>query len=361
MFFDLTEEQQMLQATVADYFTSEFPLATVRQAADGQLAERQRLWRDLAKLGAPGITLADEYGGSGLGVLDAAVLLEECGAAAAPAALLEHLVAGLAVAASGDPEQRGRLLPGLASGEKRATVAISEGRGKWRPDRWSVGAGGGLDGVKRFVVGAVTADVIVVGTSRGFSVVEPGAPGVELEEVGSIDPTRPLHTLRLSGAAGEALDVTPETVGTVYDTALVLAAAQSFGGARRCVDMSAQYAKTREQFGTTIAHFQGVKHQFANLAVDVVPARTMYWYAAHLIVTGDADAARFAALTKAHICERYQRASRDMIELHGGIGYTWESDTNLLAKRALFDLGYLGTPASLREYVAQANGWLPVS
>ena len=141
------------------------------------------------------------------------------------------------------------------------------------------------------------------------------------------------------------------------DAALVLLAADAFGGATRLVEMSVEYAKTREQFGVTIGHFQALKHQLANMAVDVEPARGLYWYAAHAQDHVPDQAERSAAIAKAHITDRYLQVARDAVEAHGGIGFTWECDVQIWFKRAMFDRAYLGSPALHRERSAQLAGW----
>jgi alkylation response protein AidB-like acyl-CoA dehydrogenase len=138
----------------------------------------------------------------------------------------------------------------------------------------------------------------------------------------------------------------------------VLLAADAFGGAACCVDMAAAYALEREQFGTVIGRFQGLKHQRANMAVDVEPARGLYWYAAHAFDAVPADAQRMAALAKAHLGDRYLQAARDATEAHGGIGYTWEYPLHVWLKRAVFDRVYLGAPAEHRRRSAALAGWV---
>jgi alkylation response protein AidB-like acyl-CoA dehydrogenase len=143
----------------------------------------------------------------------------------------------------------------------------------------------------------------------------------------------------------------------VRDAGLVLLAADAFGGAQRLLEMSVEYAKTRQQFGVTIGSFQGLKHQLANLAVEIEPARGLYWYAAHAFDHVREESERTAALAKAHLTHVYMQAARDSVEAHGGIGFTWECDVQIYFKRAMFDRAFLGTPATHRERAAALAGW----
>ena len=141
------------------------------------------------------------------------------------------------------------------------------------------------------------------------------------------------------------------------DAGLVLLAADAFGGAQRLLEMAVEYAKTRQQFGVTIGSFQGLKHQLANLAVEIEPARGLYWYAAHAFDHVREESERTAALAKAHLTDVYMQAARDSVEAHGGIGFTWECDVQIYFKRAMFDRAFFGTPATHRERAAALAGW----
>ena len=158
-------------------------------------------------------------------------------------------------------------------------------------------------------------------------------------------------------APAEELAGGVDAAGRVRDLALILLAADAFGGASRCVEMAVAYAQSREQFGVTIGHFQGLKHQLANLAVDVEPARALYWYAAHAYDHVPDEATRIAALAKAHVTARFMHAARDTVEAHGGYGCTWECEVQIWFKRAMFDRAFFGTPAVHRERAASLASW----
>jgi len=359
MDFDLSEEQRMLQETVGQFIENECPLSRLRELYDDEVGYDPKLWKGLAELGVAGIHLPEEYGGSGLEILDLSVVAETLGALAAPVPLLSHALASLAIALAGSAEQKSRWLPGLASGELLATVAFAEEGGAWLPEQWTLEAASPLTGSKQTVAFAEHADLFLVGLAGGrFAVVERNASGVEVQRVEAADRTRRIGRVSFDATPCELLEEGAEDAAArVRDVGLVLLAADAFGGASKLVEMSVEYAKSREQFGVTIGHFQALKHQLAAMAVEIEPSRALYWYAAHALDHLPDEAPRSAALAKSHITERYQQVARDAIEAHGGIGFTWEGDVQMWFKRAMFDRVFLGTPRLHQERVANLAGW----
>ncbi len=359
MDFDLSEEQRLLQETVASFLENECPLTRLRELFDDEVGYDPVLWKGLAELGVAGIHLPEEFGGSELETLDLAVVAETLGRAAAPVPLISHALGSLAIALAGSPEQKQRWLPGLASGELLATVAFAEGGGVWQPDQWQMADAPELSGTKEIVAFAEQADLFVVGLAGGaLAVVEREASGVEVQRVEAADRTRRMGLVGFHGTPAEKLaSGAPGAAERVRDTGLVLLAADAFGGASRLVEMSVEYAKSREQFGVTIGHFQALKHQLANMAVEIEPSRALYWYAAHALDHVPDEAARSAALAKSHLTDRYQQVARDAVEAHGGIGFTWEGDVQIWFKRAMFDRAFLGTPRQHRDRAAALADW----
>jgi alkylation response protein AidB-like acyl-CoA dehydrogenase len=279
------------------------------------------------------------------------------GRAAAPGPFLGHVLAGLAIKLAGTDEQRLHWLPRLASGECLATVAFGEGESCWQAEQWGLEVRDGrLDGGKRHVPFAPHADLIVVGLAGGkLALVERSAAGMTITPQRNNDRTRRLADVAFRATPVEAL---PGDGGArLRDAALVLLAADAFGGASRCIEMAVDYAKVREQFGVPIGRFQGLKHQIVNAAIEIEPARGLYWYAAHAWDHVPESAAQSAALAKAHLTDRYLQAARDCVEAHGGIGYTWEYDLQIFVKRAMFNYAWLGAPAVHLQRVAQLAGW----
>jgi alkylation response protein AidB-like acyl-CoA dehydrogenase len=355
--FDLSEEQLMLQDTVKQLMENECPPSRLREIFDGDSGFDPVLWKSMVEMGLAGLPISEQYGGAELELLDLAVVAETLGNQAAPGPFLGHALASLALELGGSDAQKSKWLPRLAAGEAIGTVAFAEEDG-WQPADWTLDAGSALSGTKAHVLFAGDADLIVVGVAGGrLALVEKGAAGIEVEVIDGADRTRRLANLKFDGTPCELLEGDSKVSERVRDAALVLLAADAFGGASRLVDMSVEYAKTREQFGVTIGHFQGLKHQLANMAVEVEPARALYWFAAHAFDHEPDESERTAALAKAHITDRYMQVARDSVEAHGGIGFTWECDVQIWFKRAMFDRAFLGAPALHRERAAQLAGW----
>jgi alkylation response protein AidB-like acyl-CoA dehydrogenase len=357
--FGLSEEQELLQETVRGFVAKECPAPRLRQIFDAGEGHDPALWKGLAEIGVAGLAIDEKYGGAGLEWLDLALAAEVLGAGALPGPFLGHSLAALAIGLAGSDEQRERWLPQLASGERIGTVAFGEAGDAWAGDEWALALDGGrLRGAKEAVPFGALADVIVAGVAGGgLVVVERGAAGLSVEDMGGVDRTRPIARLGFEGTPCQPLPGGAAAAPRVRDAGLALLAADALGGAWHLVEASAEYAKTREQFGQVIASFQAVKHKLADMAVEVEPARGLCWYAAHAFDRIPAEAERAAALAKAHLTDRFVAVARDAVEVHGGIGFTWECDVQIWFKRALFDRAFLGTPEVHRERAARLAGW----
>jgi alkylation response protein AidB-like acyl-CoA dehydrogenase len=357
MDFGLSDEQELLVETVRGFVANECPPTRLREIFDGDAPYDEDIWRGMLEMGLGGLAIPDAHGGAGLEVIDLALVAEILGEGAVPAPFLGHSLAGLAVGLGGSGAQKQRWLPELASGERLGTVALGEEGETWEPAEFRTRAEGGkVSGTKPLVPNASQADLILVGLAGGeLAVVERVASGVVLEPIDGIDRTRRLERLTLEGAPCEVLE-TPAG-GRVRDAGLVLLAADAFGGACKLIEMSIEYAKTRVQFGQAIAQFQAVKHLLAEMALDIEPARGLYWFAAHAFDHIPDQAERAAALAKSHLTDRFMSAARDAVDIHGGIGFTWECDVQIWFKRAIFDQTFLGNPGHHRERAAQLAGW----
>jgi alkylation response protein AidB-like acyl-CoA dehydrogenase len=255
-----------------------------------------------------------------------------------------------------------RWLPAIASGEQLVTFALGEGLGEWDAAKLATTATAGrLTGEKPLVPYAEVADAIVVaardGDGPGLWVVEKGAGGVSVTSLKVFDMTRRLGMVAFDGTPATKIASGRAAIDRARDAGLVLVAADAFGGAARCIDMTVKYSLTREQFGQPIGAFQGVKHQLADLACDLEPTRALWWYAAHAFDHMKEKSERHAAVTKAHLTDLYDRVTRYAIELHGGIGFTWEFDLHLWWRRALFDRAFLGEASYHRARAATMAGW----
>ncbi len=362
MDFGLSQDQVLLKDTIRRWLDAECPTTRVRQVMESDTGHDPALWRGLAELGVTGLQVPPAYGGAGLELLDVALAAEELGWACTPGPFLATAMATTALLASDDAEVHRRWLPEIAAGEVVATVAIGEDGDEWDAARLTTRADGTtLSGRKTLVPAAAVAAVLVVAAQDaagpGLWLVERGAPGLVVQPLQGTDMTRRVsavgfeHTPAIRIAAGR------EAIDRVRDAGLVLLAADAYGGTRRCIDMTARYALTREQFGQPIGAFQAVKHQLADLVTDVEPALSLWWYAAHAWDHIHDRSERHAALAKAHLTDLYDRATRICTELHGGIGFTWEYDLHLWFRRAIFDRAYLGTAAYHRARAADLAGW----
>ena len=356
MNFDLTEEQLMLQETVGQAMQNECPVTHLRTIFDGDSGHDAGLWKTLSELGVVGLAVPEEYGGAGLEILDLAVAAETLGYHAAPGPFLGHALAGLAIASAGSDEQKRKWLPGLATGDLVGSIALAEEGGRWRPSEWRLAAGETLSGNKELVPFAGIADILVVGLEGGrLGVVEKGAAGMETQVVDGADLTRRLQNVSFDSTPCDLL-AEGDAAGRLADVGRVLLAADAFGGSQRLLEMCVEYAKTREQFGVTIGHFQALKHQLASMALDVEPNRGLYWFAAYAQDHVPDEAERIAAIARAHISDCFMQVARDAVEAHGGIGFTWECDVQIWFKRAMFDRAFLGTPAEDREHSLELAG-----
>ena len=358
MNFDLSEEQRLLQETVRQLIEQECPPTHLREIFDGETGFDPALWKGLVEMGLGGIQIPEAYGGAGLELLDLALVVEQLGFGAAPVPLLGHALAALAIERGGSEAQKEKWLPALATGDCIGTVALGEDGDRWQPEEWALPAGKTLSGVKAHVPFASTAGLLVVGMAGGgLAVVEAGASGLSFEALPGADRTRRIERVVFDNTPCEALAEGDDVASAVRDAGLVLLAADAFGGASRCLEMSVEYVKTREQFGVTIGHFQAVKHQLSNMAVEIEPSRGLYWFAAHSFDHEKDQAPRSAAIAKAHITDRFMQVARDTVEVHGGIGFTWECDVQIWFKRAMFDRAFLGAPSVHRERAATLASW----
>ncbi len=359
MHFGLTEEQLLLQETVRGFVVGECPAPRLREIFDAGTGHDPALWKGLAEMGVAGLTVPESLGGAGLGLLELALVSEELGAGALPGPIFGHALACLAIQLAGSDEQRRRWLPALASGERIATVAFAERGDVWDPESWELAAlGESLRGAKRHAPHAALADLVVVGLrAGGFAVVERSAPGLSVEDERGVDRTRPIAELAFDGTPAELLAGARGAAARVRDAALVMLAADAFGAAWQLTRSTVEYAKTRQQFGTPIAQFQAVKHQLADMATQIEPTRGLFWYAAHAWDHLPAESPRAAAIAKAHITARASDVARAAVELHGGLGFTWECDVQLWFKRAMFDRTFCGTPEHHRARIAALGDW----
>ncbi len=363
MDFGLSADQLLFQQTLRRFLAEQCPMTRVRAIMETETAHDLALWQGLCGLGVPGLIVPAEHGGGGLELLDLALAAEELGYACTPGPFLGHALATICVIEGASEEQRGHWLPTMAEGTSIGTVAWGEAGSQWNPEHWATFyEGGTLSGEKLFVPFANVADVLLVGARNAEGSVrlyrvEREAPGITITPLAVVDMTRKVQHVRFERTPATPLEGPPSGLQRAIDAGCILVAADAFGGSRRCLEMAVSYAKTREQFGQVIGAFQAVKHQLANMACELEPALSLWWYAAHAYDHIRDQCERHAAMVKAHLTDLYDRMTRDATELHGGIGFTWEFDLHLWFRRAIFDRGFLGDAHYHRERAARLAGW----
>jgi alkylation response protein AidB-like acyl-CoA dehydrogenase len=362
MNFGLSQDQVLLRDTIHRFLDEQCPTSRVRQVMDGPSGHDAELWTALVDLGVTGLYVPAEHDGAGLELLDLALAAEEIGYNATPGPFLGNALAQIALVEGGGDALRKQWLPKLVDGSRIGTFALGEPDGQWDPAKIATRAEGGkLTGTKALVPYGALADLLVIAArdqdGPGLWLVEKGAAGLETKDYVGNDLTRRLSVVRLKDTPGVKLPAGGTAVARVRDAGCVLVAADAYGGCRRMLDMATAYSKQREQFGQPIGAFQAVKHQLANLACELEPALSLWWYAAHAFDRIQEESAHRAALAKALLTDTYDRFARDTTELHGGIGFTWEFDLHLWFRRAMFDRGFLGDAIDQRARAADLAGW----
>jgi alkylation response protein AidB-like acyl-CoA dehydrogenase len=378
MQFAFTEEQQQLRAGARRFLAAASPPSRVRAAMATERGYDRELWERIAgELGWPALAIPEAYGGIGAGHVELVAVMEEVGRALLCAPLFSTVCLGAgALLVAGDVAHRQRWLPGIAEGETLATLAHTEASG--RCDAAGITAtarrdGGDylLSGAKRFVVDGHVADLIVVAVrapetagAEGVSLfaVPATAPGVTRRLLPTMDATRKLAEIRLDDVRVPASDrLGDEGAGwpaleRILDLAGVALAAEQVGGAEACLDMAVDYANTRTQFGRAIGSFQAIKHKCADMLVHVESARSACCGAGCAAAEDDPELAALAPMAKAYCSDAYFACAAENIQIHGGIGFTWEHDAHLYFKRARSSEALLGDPAYHRERLAQRIG-----
>ncbi|RMF21893.1 MAG: acyl-CoA dehydrogenase [Deltaproteobacteria bacterium] len=361
MDFGLSEDQELFKTTVRRFLAEQCPTERVREIMETDSAHDPDLWAGLCELGVPAMIVPEEAGGLGSDLLDLALVAEEMGYAATPGPFLGNAMATVALAGSDAEETVRPWLERIAAGEAIATVAIGEAGSQWAPDALqSRVEGNRLSGDKPMVPSADVAEAIVVAArdedGPGLWLIEREHAGVTVRSLKVNDMTRRLSDIELRDVEAVRLGGSDLLARTI-DAGLILVAADAYGGSSRCLEMTRSYALEREQFGQVIGAFQAVKHQLADMAAALEPAMSLYWYAAHAFDHITDQAPRHAAMAKAHLTDLYDWITRMSIELHGGIGFTWEFDLHLWFRRAIFDRGFLGDATYQRARAADMAGW----
>jgi alkylation response protein AidB-like acyl-CoA dehydrogenase len=368
--FAFDQEQEELRRTVRAFLGDTSPESEVRRLMETPAGFDPAVWRRMgAELGLQGLAVPEEYGGAGCGLVEVGLVLEETGRALLCAPFLASAVlATTTLLRSADEDARARLLPALAAGELVATLALTEDSARWDPTGVTLaarraGAGWLLTGHKTFVLDGASADVVltVARTPDGIGVfvVDGDAPGLTRTALPTLDPTRRQARLEYADVPAVPLRTAADgwtLVSEVLDRAAAALAAEQVGVAGRALETAVAYAKVRHQFGRPIGSFQAVKHLLADVLLDVESARAAAHFALLAADRGDPDLPAVASLAKAFCSDACLTAAAANVQVHGGIGFTWEHSAHLYLKRAKTSQLLLGDPAHHRELLARRVG-----
>jgi acyl-CoA dehydrogenase len=343
MDFDFPEELKQLRDTAREFLRKNCPTAVARRVLDDGERWDPNLWREMAKMGWTGAAIPEEYGGAGLGRLAVCVLAEEVGRVIAPVPFSSSVyLATEALLLYGSDEQKSRWLPKLAEGDAVGTFAHAEKPGPLDPRRLETSLSGGkLTGTKAAVPDAEIADFAIVSVRAGedapsLCLVELNGAGITREPVETFDPSRSHARIRFDGAAAEPLPgaTGPDAVRTLLDRAACMMAFEQVGGAEAAMEMARDYAISRYAFGRPIGSFQAIKHKLADVYVAVTLARSNAYYGAWALETDAAELPVAAATARIAACDAGWVATKENIQTHGGMGYTWQLDCHLYYRRA---------------------------
>jgi alkylation response protein AidB-like acyl-CoA dehydrogenase len=351
MQFGLNESQQILQSNARKFFTAECPMAEVRRIAESTDGFDLALWAKIAEQGYTGVIIPEEYGGLGLGLIECALLIEEAGRTLLPGPFLSTLIAAAFVDAGGSPEQKERLLRPICEGKSRAAYASIEPNPARDMSRVEMRGGKTLTGRKIFAPDAASADFLVVLCADGSYVVPCGA-GVTIEPMPHLDLTRRMYGVTFDQAPAELLP-NDAAVHRGVDIARLALAAETVGGMQRVLDMSVEYAKTRKQFGNPIGKYQAVQHMCADSYLETESARSAVYYAAWALQENIPEAATAVSVAKMYAGDASRNVGNRGIQIHGGMGFTWENDVHLYYRRFKSNETSFGDPTFHRERIAR--------
>ncbi len=367
MDFAFNEEQEELRTTARAFLAEHSGSLQIRTAMESELGHDPQVWKQIAvELGWAAITIPEAYGGLGLGAVELTALVEVMGESLLCAPFFSTVCLGAnALVVAGTEEQKQEHLARIAEGESIATLAHAGPSESievaFRPER----DGYALSGVADFVVDGHTADLLIVSAEpeRGGEValfVVPGdAAGLSRTAHPTLDQTRRLAFVRFDDvrvASGARMAGGEDTLQEILDRAVIALAAEQVGGAQRCLDLAVAYAKEREQFGRPIGSFQAIKHKCADMMIELESARSAAYYAACVAAEGSDELPVVASLAKAYCSDTYFQCAAECLQIHGGVGFTWEYDVHLYLKRARSSEILLRDPAYHRERVARLIG-----
>ncbi|MBH5370129.1 acyl-CoA dehydrogenase family protein [Bradyrhizobium glycinis] len=348
MNFDFSDDQKQLRDQARKFLAEKCSPKAVRVVLDGKTPYDKELWKGLAEMGFLGVAIPEEFGGAGAGHLELCVIAEEMGRANAPVPFSSTVyLAAEALLIAGSDAQKKKWLPAIAAGEAIGTLALFEGKGNPAPKNVKLTAANGvLSGVKKPVADGAIADFAVVAARTGSSgrdsdislfLVDLKAGGVDVKNLTNLDPTRGQAEITFKDAKAEPLGAAGEgwsILTQVLDRAAVLCAFEQVGGADRALEMGRDYALDRIAFGRPIGSFQAVKHMLADMYVSATLARSNSYYGAWALSTKAAELPEAAAAARISATQAFQHCAKNNIQVHGGMGFTWEFDCHMYYRRA---------------------------
>jgi len=375
--FGLSEEQEALQRSAREMLARECPPSLVRETAKSPDGVPAALYAKMAELGWTGLIVPEAQGGLGLGTLELALVLEELGRVVAPGPFLGTQLVTAALVRAGTAAARKTWLPRLVAGEALGALAYLEASDRQHPAGIALAAkktrvGYQLRGEKLFVAGLPGASLLLVAArtkagsgARGVSLflVPTDTPGVRVRPVETIDLTRRVGELELRDAVVDRTALVGKEgegwplLARLLDLGAVGIAADSLGGAERALEMAVEYSKVRQQFGRPIGSFQALKHMAAEMVAEIEPSRSLVWYAAYVFDETPNEASRAVSMAKARLGEVYSRTVNRAVQMHGGIGFTWEHDLHLWFKRARWNEVAFGDPPFHRDRLAELDDY----
>jgi alkylation response protein AidB-like acyl-CoA dehydrogenase len=377
MQFTFTAEQQQFRDVVQRFLKDKSATTEVRRLMETEEGYDCAVWQQMSEeLALAAIPIPESYGGAGFGFVELGIVMEEMGRSLLCAPYFSSIIlAAHAILNAGNEEQKQSLLPRIASGKIRASLAMTEADGRWdlagiKMDARVSGNEVILNGVKSFVVDGGTADMLVVVSrlagSQGtegivFATVNGDAPGLTKRNLDTMDATRKLGHLEFKDVSATLLgdehelksSAGSEALSQTMDQAAIALANEMIGGAQYLLDSTIAYTAIRMQFGRVIGSFQAIKHKCANMLIQLELAKSAAYYAAAAVEAGDAEVPMLASMAKAAASDAYMLIATEAIQIHGGIGFTWDQDTQLWFKRAKSSEVFLGDPTYHRELVIQ--------
>ncbi|MFR9773747.1 acyl-CoA dehydrogenase family protein [Nocardia sp. SC052] len=364
------EEQQDLRRTVRAFLETKSPETEVRRLMETREGYDPDVWQQLGtQLGLLGLTIPEELGGSGTSFVELCIAMEEMGAALLCAPYFSTVVlASTTLLQAADAAMQKEYLPLIAAGELIATIALTEESGRWDESGVAMRASKSgvewkLDGTKMFVLDGCTADLVITcaRTDAGISLfaVDASAPGLTRTSMNTMDRTRKQARLEFRGAPGRLIGAEGtgwKVLGQVLDLAAIALAAEQVGGTQRCLDMALTHARNRIQFGRPIGSFQAIKHKCSNILIGLESAKSAVYHAASCAAESSSEVPVMASLAKAHCSDTFFHAAAENIQIHGGIGFTWEHSAHLYFKRAKASEVLFGDGIYHREQLAQRIG-----